>query len=373
MADHNPDLPRMDSIAPMEVLNRLDAAVAGDGLELVFQPIVSLPDEAVVGFEALARWDQFDDPNATLAGAGTRDGHRTTAAAGPAVHPHGDRVCTDRRTSPRTRWCSLNSEAVTASRLPGRRRRCCREAPNAFSWSSRSPNADCSPTRPPCYAKSPPCAMTDSPSRSTTWDANLDSLALLDVICPDVIRARPALIVQSLPRYRTGPDLGRGAGLITSGPAPPYSPRVSKPTNTSTAQWRWAQLWARGSDSVAPRPTISNRPLSARAAPRIRTEQPSLDTGSPFDRRCRQRADPHLNAKTPCWPCRATSNSKPSIDGSTDGAHRAATRRVLHLRHQRPIPATRRLMSVGRRIRPRHLHLTWDPVSAASASASTIR
>jgi len=31
----------------------------------VFQPIASLPDEAVVGFEALARWDQLDDLGAT--------------------------------------------------------------------------------------------------------------------------------------------------------------------------------------------------------------------------------------------------------------------------------------------------------------------
>ena len=45
----------------------MDAAVAGDGLEVVFQPVVSLPEEAVVGFEALARWDQLDDRGAALA------------------------------------------------------------------------------------------------------------------------------------------------------------------------------------------------------------------------------------------------------------------------------------------------------------------
>jgi EAL domain-containing protein (putative c-di-GMP-specific phosphodiesterase class I) len=34
----------------------LDRAVSGDGLEAVFQPIVTLPDGGLVGFEALARW-----------------------------------------------------------------------------------------------------------------------------------------------------------------------------------------------------------------------------------------------------------------------------------------------------------------------------
>jgi EAL domain-containing protein (putative c-di-GMP-specific phosphodiesterase class I) len=37
----------------------LDAATAGVGLMPVFQPVVSLPDERVVGFEALSRWPTF--------------------------------------------------------------------------------------------------------------------------------------------------------------------------------------------------------------------------------------------------------------------------------------------------------------------------
>ena len=38
----------------------LDRAVAGDGLTAVFQPIISLTDGGTVGFEALARWDHLD-------------------------------------------------------------------------------------------------------------------------------------------------------------------------------------------------------------------------------------------------------------------------------------------------------------------------
>lgn len=67
MADSkNQDSPRNRAIRPAETLSRLDTAVASDGLEMVFQPIVSLPEEAVVGFEALARWNQVSDMGGIL-------------------------------------------------------------------------------------------------------------------------------------------------------------------------------------------------------------------------------------------------------------------------------------------------------------------
>ncbi|MCV7058086.1 EAL domain-containing protein [Mycolicibacterium gilvum] len=40
---------------------RLDAAVTGEGLVPAFQPVVSLPDETLVGYEALARWPAHGD------------------------------------------------------------------------------------------------------------------------------------------------------------------------------------------------------------------------------------------------------------------------------------------------------------------------
>lgn len=40
----------------------LDAASSGTGLAPAFQPVVALSDGAVVGFEALARWPEFGDP-----------------------------------------------------------------------------------------------------------------------------------------------------------------------------------------------------------------------------------------------------------------------------------------------------------------------
>ena len=43
--------------------DQVDAAVRGIGLAPAFQPIVSLPDEAIVGFEALARWPSMNGLN----------------------------------------------------------------------------------------------------------------------------------------------------------------------------------------------------------------------------------------------------------------------------------------------------------------------
>lgn len=43
-----------DRASPAQV----DAAIRGVGLSSAFQPIVALPDGAVVGFEALARWPE---------------------------------------------------------------------------------------------------------------------------------------------------------------------------------------------------------------------------------------------------------------------------------------------------------------------------
>ncbi|MDA2889893.1 EAL domain-containing protein [Mycolicibacterium sp. BiH015] len=40
----------------------MDAAVSGRGLVPAFQPVVTLPDEVVVGYEALARWPSLNSP-----------------------------------------------------------------------------------------------------------------------------------------------------------------------------------------------------------------------------------------------------------------------------------------------------------------------
>ena len=61
-----PPDPREDIIhppRPSDATDLLDAAVRGEGLVPAFQPVVSLPDETVVGYEALARWPSLHHPS----------------------------------------------------------------------------------------------------------------------------------------------------------------------------------------------------------------------------------------------------------------------------------------------------------------------
>ncbi|WP_349270571.1 hypothetical protein MPNTM1_01767 [Mycolicibacterium parafortuitum] len=66
MARSRPTDTREDVIhtpRPSDATHLLDAAVRGEGLVPVFQPVVSLPDETVVGYEALARWPSLHHPS----------------------------------------------------------------------------------------------------------------------------------------------------------------------------------------------------------------------------------------------------------------------------------------------------------------------
>jgi EAL domain-containing protein (putative c-di-GMP-specific phosphodiesterase class I) len=80
--------------------------------------------------------------------------------------------------------------------------------------------------------------------------AHPDSLALLDVVCPDVVKLDLHL-VQSQPnddQARTCPRC-----LLTgNAPGQCCSPKASSPTSTTSRRWRWTPPWARATSSDAP-------------------------------------------------------------------------------------------------------------------------
>ena len=84
---------RLQAQAPAAV-DRLDDAVAGVGIVPAYQPIVALPDGVTVGYEALARWPSLDDPRpqavfehaATHGGLDGLDQTCITAGLGLALH-----------------------------------------------------------------------------------------------------------------------------------------------------------------------------------------------------------------------------------------------------------------------------------------------
>jgi EAL domain-containing protein (putative c-di-GMP-specific phosphodiesterase class I) len=262
----------------VEALSRLDAAIAGDGLEVVFQPVVSLPEEAVVGFEALARWDELDDPDATLA--------VLARAAATGRQPQLDRLCIHTAIesaltaglAPDT-MLFLNSEAGTPHISRADDEVLARGAERlqlVFEITERSLLTD-----PPALLRK--VAALHADGFAVAFDdvgANLDSLALLDVICPDVIKLDLA-VVQSQPRYQQARTWAAvldhheraGATILAEG--------IETAEHLDRALTLGATL-GQGFRFGRPAPLISNR-HRARKAPRIRTQQPWLDTGSPFD------------------------------------------------------------------------------------------
>jgi EAL domain-containing protein (putative c-di-GMP-specific phosphodiesterase class I) len=262
----------------VQALSRLDAAVAGNGLELVFQPIVSLPEESVVGFEALARWNQLDDLGNTLA--------VLARAADTGRQPQLDRLCMHTAIesaltaglAPDT-MLFINSEASTPHVPRADDEVLARGAERlqlVFELTERSLLTD-----PPALLRK--VAALHADGFAVAFDdvgANLDSLALLDVICPDVIKLDLA-IVQSLPRYQQARTWAAvldhheraGATILAEG--------IETAEHLDRALTLGATL-GQGFRFGRPAPLISNR-HRAGAAPRIRTQQQLLDIGSPFD------------------------------------------------------------------------------------------
>lgn len=163
----------------------LDAAVSGVGLEPAFQPIVSLEDGSVVGFESLMRWPVLGDPDpeAVFSHAAATDGLARL-----------DQLCIEAalenallRGLPQGTLLALNCEPLGANLDPSDNPLLAR-AHDAlrvtFELTERS-------------LLKHPSALLRKVARLRAGGfgialddvgAHPDSLALLDVICPDIVK-----------------------------------------------------------------------------------------------------------------------------------------------------------------------------------------
>jgi EAL domain-containing protein (putative c-di-GMP-specific phosphodiesterase class I) len=178
--------------------NGWDTAVTGGGLTPVFQPIVSLPDGATVGFEALARWPELGDPSADAVFAhAVALGHEQQleqACIDAALH-----AALSSGVGPAT-MIFINCEPTTPYLGRAHNQLLARGAQNlqlVFELTERRLLI-----APPALLRKIAALREDGFAVALDdVGANLDSLALLDVIAPDVIKLDLAL-VQSRPRYQ---------------------------------------------------------------------------------------------------------------------------------------------------------------------------
>lgn len=166
-------------------LDVLDVAVSGEGLDPAFQPIVLLTDGAVVGFEALTRWPALSDPDPEAVFSHAAETGRIDRL---------DQMCIDaaienalRRGLSRGSLLMLNCEPLSAyvdrasNQLLARAHD---EFQVMFELTERS------------LLKHPRALLTKVASLRADGfglalddvGAHPDSLALLDVICPDVVK-----------------------------------------------------------------------------------------------------------------------------------------------------------------------------------------
>lgn len=254
------------------------AASLGVGLESVFQPIVSLPDENIVGFEALARWPHLGDldPSVVFAHAG---------AAGWLARL--DQLCIHSAINGalaasvgRDTWVFVNIEPTTP--YIGRAKdellaRAHDELQLIFEVTERRLL-----THPDALLKKVAALRADGFAVALDdIDTNADSLTLLDVVAPDVVKLDLKL-VQSQPRY----DRLRTWGAILD-----YQQRTGAlllAEGIETAQHLQQALsmgavLGQGFRFGLPRRLDRERPAGVIGAPRLSRQQLVADSSTPFE------------------------------------------------------------------------------------------
>lgn len=256
---------------------QVDAAVRGVGLSSAFQPIVALPDGAVVGFEALARWPES-----------TGLGPQAVFARAEALNrvDELDRLCVDTAITgalaqglTRNALLCINCEpssAMVGLAQSAVLKRGHTELQLMFELTERSLLAH------PRALLTKVAALRGDGFGIALDDvgAHPDSLALLDVIAPDVVKLDMGL-VQSQPDDAQARTLSAvlahhersGAVILAEG--------IETDDHLEQALAVGATL---GQGFKFGRPgALSHNPRAAGWSLPIRTPRPGLAAGSPFD------------------------------------------------------------------------------------------
>ncbi|WP_237570726.1 sensor domain-containing phosphodiesterase [Mycolicibacterium lacusdiani] len=255
----------------------LDGAVAGTGLRAVFQPIVSLPGGRVVGYEALARWPHLAGvPREDVFTYAVRTGraallerHCIEAAIGGAraagLAPGSTLFINCEATAP---FLSRSDSDVLARGAERFR--------IVFEVTERSLLA-----HPPDLLRKV-VALREEGFAIALDDvgADMNALALLDVLAPDVIKLDMSL-VQSRPHYEQARTWAAvlahheraGARVLAEGiETVEHLDRALALGATLGQGYRFGHPAQLASDATAEAPS-----------PPIRTQHPCVDFGSPFD------------------------------------------------------------------------------------------
>lgn len=262
---------------PLTSHRDLDSAIAGNGLKAVFQPIVALPGGSVVGYEALARWPHLDgvpigDVFAYAERTGQADAlerHCIEAALVGALEADlaaGSAVFINCEAT--THYLSLADSQILergADRFQV-----------VFEVTERSLLTD-----PPELLRKV-VALRNEGFAIALDDvgADLDSLALLDVLAPDVIKLDLAL-VQSRPHFEQARTWAAVLAHHEHAGAHVLAEGIETAEHLQRA-WALGATLGQGFRFGRPGP-LGRGSTAAALSPPIRTQTPFIDTGSPFD------------------------------------------------------------------------------------------
>jgi EAL domain-containing protein (putative c-di-GMP-specific phosphodiesterase class I) len=256
---------------------RLDAAATGTGMVPAFQPIVSLPEENIVGFEALARWPELPNcepeqvfNHAAATGAlETLDRLCTDAAISMALDTHlrrGTLLCVN--AEPSTAYSGRKGDPVLA--------RAHDELTLMFEITERSLLA-----HPHSLMRKVAALRADGFAIALDdVGAHPDSLALLDVIRPDVIKLDLAL-VQAQPTYAQARTLAAVLAHHERTDAAILAEGIETEEHLEQALAVGATL---GQGFRFGRPGPLDRDATALWLPPPHTKPQDTSMGSPFDR-----------------------------------------------------------------------------------------